>query len=77
MPQRIEKAIEASEAMGGKVLGVYSVLGEYDLVSIAEFPNDETALTLALALGAQGNIRTTTLKAFTKAEFAEIVKRLP
>ena len=77
MPQRIEKAIEASEAMGGKVLGVYSVLGEYDLVSIAEFPNDETVLTLALALGAQGNVRTTTLKAFTKAEFAEIVKRLP
>ena len=77
MPQRIEKAIEASEAMGGKVLGVYSVLGEYDLVSIAEFPNDETALTLALALGAQGNVRITTLKAFTKAEFAEIVKRLP
>jgi uncharacterized protein with GYD domain len=77
MPQRIEKSIEASEAMGGKVLGVYSVLGEYDLVSIAEFPNDETVLTLALALGGQGNVRSTTLKAFTKAEFAEIVKRLP
>jgi uncharacterized protein with GYD domain len=26
MPQRIEKAIEASEAVGGKVLGVYSVM---------------------------------------------------
>ena len=77
MPQRIEKAIEASEAMGGKVLGVYSVLGEYDLVSIAEFPNDETVLTLALALGGQGNVRSTTLKAFTKEEFAEIVKKLP
>ena len=77
MPQRMEKAIEASEAVGGKVLGVYSVLGEYDLVSIAEFPNDETVLILALAFGAQGNIRTTTLKAFTKEEFAEIVKKLP
>ena len=77
MPQRIEKAIEASEAMDGKVLGVYSVLGEYDLVSIAEFPNDETVLTLALALGGQGNVRSTTLKAFTKEEFAEIVKKLP
>ena len=77
MPQRIEKAIEASEAVGGKLLGAYVVMGDYDLVSIAEFPNDETALTLALALGAQGNIRTTTLKAFTKAEFAEIVTRLP
>ena len=77
MPQRMEKAIEASEAVGGKVLGVYSVLGEYDLVSIAEFPNDETVLTLALALGGQGNVRSTTLKAFTKEEFAEIVKKLP
>lgn len=77
IPQRIEKGIEASEAMGGKVLGVYVVMGDYDLVSIAEFPNDEAVLSLALALGAQGNVRTTTLKAFTKEEFAEIVKKLP
>ena len=77
MPQRMEKAIEASEAVGGKVLGVYSVLGEYDLVSIAEFPNDETVLSLALAFGSQGNVRSTTLKAFTKEEFAEIVEKLP
>ncbi|MCG6916264.1 MAG: GYD domain-containing protein [Deltaproteobacteria bacterium] len=77
MPQRIEKAIEASEAVGGKLLGAYVVMGDYDLVSIAEFPNDETVLSLALALGAQGNVRTTTLKAFTKEEFAKIVKKLP
>jgi uncharacterized protein with GYD domain len=77
MPQRMEKAIEASEAVGGKVLGVYSVLGEYDLVSIAEFPNDETVLSLALAFGSQGNVRSTTLKAFTKETFVEIIKKLP
>ena len=77
MPQRMEKAIEASEAVGGKVLGVYSVLGEYDLVSIAEFPNDETVLSLALAFGSQGNVRSKTLKAFTKETFAEIVEKLP
>jgi uncharacterized protein with GYD domain len=76
-PQRLEEAIKASEAMGGKMLGVYTVMGEYDYVSIGEFPNDETVLTLALALGAKGNVRTTTLKAFTKEEFAEIVKNLP
>jgi len=76
-PQRIEEAIKAAEAMGGKSLGVYTVLGEYDYVSVGELPNDEMALTLALAFGAQGNVRTTTLKAFTKEEFAEIVKKLP
>ena len=76
-PKRIEEAIKAAEAVGGKVLGFYTVMGEYDYVAIGEFPNDEAALTLALAMGAQGNVRTTTLKAFTKEEFAKIVKKLP
>ena len=76
-PQRVEEAIKAAGAMGGKSLVVYTVMGEYDYVAIGEFPNDETVLTLALAIGAQGNVRTTTLKAFTKEEFAKIVKKLP
>ena len=76
-PQRIEEGIKALEAAGGKVIGFYSVMGEYDYVSIGEAPNDESAVALALAIGSQGNVRTTTLKAFTKEEFAEIVKKLP
>ena len=76
-PKRIEEGIKAVEAAGGKMIGFYSVMGEYDFVSIGEAPNDETAVALALALGSQGNARTTTLKAFTKEEFAGIVKKLP
>ncbi|MBW2581728.1 MAG: GYD domain-containing protein [Deltaproteobacteria bacterium] len=76
-PQRIEEGIKGFEAMGGKTIGFYSVMGEYDYVGIGEVPNDETAVAFALALGSQGNARTTTLKAFTKEEFAEIVKKLP
>ena len=76
-PQRMEKGIKALEAMGGKVIGIYSVMGEYDYVGIGEMPNDEAALTLALAMGSEGNVRTTTMKAFSKEEFAEIVKKLP
>jgi uncharacterized protein with GYD domain len=76
-PQRMEKGIKALEAMGGKVIGIYSVMGEYDYVGMGGMPNDEAALTLALAMGSEGNVRTTTMKAFTKEEFAEIVKKLP
>jgi uncharacterized protein with GYD domain len=76
-PKRIEEGIKAVEAAGGRVIGFYSVMGEYDFVSIGEAPNDQTAVALALAVGSQGNARTTTLKAFTKEEFAEIVKKLP
>jgi uncharacterized protein with GYD domain len=76
-PKRIEEGLKAVEAAGGKTIGFYSVMGEYDFVSIGEAPNDETAVALALGLGSQGNARTTTLKAFKKEEFAEIVKKLP
>ena len=76
-PSRVEDAIKGAEAMGGKVIGVYSVMGEYDYVTIGEFPSDETQMAFTMALGSRGNVRTTTLKAFTKEEFAQIVKKLP
>jgi len=76
-PARVDAAIKAVEAMGGKSLGVYYVMGEYDLVSIGEIPNDEAAMAFALSIGAAGNAHTTTLKAFTKDQFAAIVKKLP
>ena len=76
-PGRVEEAIKVAQAMGGKVLGVYIVTGEYDYVTIGEFPSDEVAMTFALGLGSGGNVRTATLKAFTKEEFASMVKKLP
>ncbi len=76
-PQRIEQAIKAFEAMGGKLLGFYTVTGEYDYISIGESPSDEVMMRFAIALSAQGNVRTTTIQAFTKEEFAEMVKALP
>jgi uncharacterized protein with GYD domain len=76
-PARVEDAIKGAQAMGGKVIGVYSVMGKYDYVTIGEFPNDEVAMAFAMKLGSAGNVRTTTLKAFTKEEFAEIVKKVP
>ena len=76
-PQRIEEGIRGFEAMGGKVLCFYPVMGEYDYVSIGEAPNDEVAMTFMLALGAGGKVRTTTLKAFSREEFGNIVKILP
>ena len=64
-------------AFGGKLIDFYAVLGEYDYVAIAEFPNDEAGMTFLLTLGAQGNVRTTTLKAFNTQQFGELVKKIP
>jgi len=46
-------------------------------LAVTEFPNDEVGMGFLLTLGSLGNVRTTTLKAFTESEFTEIVKKLP
>jgi len=76
-PARVEAGIKAWEALGGKLIGFYSVMGEYDYVAVGEGPSDEVATTFALGLGSLGNVRTTTLRAYTAEEFAAIVKKLP
>jgi uncharacterized protein with GYD domain len=75
-PQRVDAAAKTIEAMGGKLTGFYFTLGEYDYVSIVEGLTDEAGASFLLKLGSMGNVRTTTLKAFTKKDFAEIVKNL-
>ncbi|MDH7594394.1 MAG: GYD domain-containing protein [Methanomicrobiales archaeon] len=76
-PKRIEEGIAAFEAMGGKILGFYTMLGEYDYLAIGDLPDDETALSFALALSSKGFVRTTTLKAISTDAFAGAVRRLP
>jgi uncharacterized protein with GYD domain len=76
-PQRIEQAAARLEAMGGHLLDFHMVMGDYDYVAVGELPSDEAVATFLLALGSEGNVRTTTLKAFTRKEFTAIVKKLP
>ena len=75
--ERIEQGIKAWKTMGGELTSFYTVMGEYDYVAIGEAPSDEVAMTFLLGLGSLGNVRTTTLKAFTNQVVAEIIKRLP
>jgi uncharacterized protein with GYD domain len=75
-PKRIELASRAIEAMGGKMIGIYAVMGEYDYVAIGQIPNAEAGMAFVLGLGAMGNVRTTTLRAFPEKEFIKIVKKL-
>jgi uncharacterized protein with GYD domain len=76
-PKRIEANLKAVEGAGGKMIGFYLTLGEYDYIAIAEGPSDEVATSFNLALSAQGNVRTTTLKAFTLEEFTSMVNKMP
>jgi uncharacterized protein with GYD domain len=76
-PERYQEGVKKFEAMGGKMLGFYATMGEYDYVAISEAPSDEVGMAFALGLGALGYVRTTTLKAFTPEEFAGMIRKLP
>jgi len=76
-PKRLDAAKKGIEALGGRLVGFYAVMGEYDHVAITEMPSDEVGMSFVLALGAQGNVRTTTMKAFPEKEYLKIVKKMP
>ncbi len=64
------------ERRGGKLHGIYWTQGEYDLVTVAEFPDEQTGMAQLLALGSLGNIRTETLRAFTESEMEAIIRKI-
>jgi uncharacterized protein with GYD domain len=76
-PQRFAEGAKAFEAIGGKMIGFYSTMGEYDYVGIAEIEDEEAGLAFTMGLGSQGNIRTTTMRAYNMEEFKRIVDKIP
>ncbi len=70
-------ARKAFEEAGAKIKDFYLVMGEYDIIFVAEAPNDETVAKLALILGSKGSVKTRTMRAFTEAEYRKLVGSLP
>ena len=63
------------ERSGGKVHQIVWTVGEYDLVSVVEFPEDESGVAALLQVGALGNIRTNTLRGYNAQEMEGIIAR--
>jgi uncharacterized protein with GYD domain len=76
-PQRIEAGLKMFEKMGGKLIGFYATMGEYDYIGIGESSSDEVATAFNLALSSVGSVRTTTIRAFSIEEFSDMIKKLP
>jgi uncharacterized protein with GYD domain len=74
--QRADAAKEAAGRFGAKMTQIYWTQGAYDIVAVIDAPDDESATTFALALGMAGNIRTQTLRAFSKDEMNGILAKL-
>ena len=57
-------AKEAAAKLGVKFNDFFWTLGQYDLVILAEAPDDETMTAVMLKLASLGNVKSQTLRAF-------------
>lgn len=75
--KRAQAFREMAAKYGVTVKDMYWTLGSYDVVSILESPDEQTATALGLAVGAMGNIRTQTLRGFSATEMNAILAKMP
>ncbi|HVB22369.1 MAG TPA: GYD domain-containing protein [Ktedonobacteraceae bacterium] len=75
-PERLQTFETAVKEVGGKLIGFYLVMGQYDYIIVTEAPDDQTAARLVLGTIAQGSVRTQTMRAFPREEFEQIARGL-
>jgi len=63
------------EARGGKVRELVWTVGDYDIVSVIEFPDEASSVAALLQLASAGNIRTKTLRAYSSREMDAIIEQ--
>lgn len=75
-PSRADAAKALCRKHGAEMTALYMTMGEYDLISIIEAPDDATVAKILLTLAGTGSIRTKTVKAFTESEYRQIIGSL-
>ena len=74
--KRASAVTEMASKMGAKIVDAFWTLGPYDVVLVAEAPDDETMTTFSLKLSSFGNVKTQTLRAFRASEMDAILSRV-
>ena len=75
-PKRAEAFRQMAKTFGVTVKDIFWTQGRYDIVTVVEAPDELSATALNLSLGALGNIRTESLRAFSSAEMMKIVAKM-
>ena len=74
--KRADAIKEMAKKFGVTVKEIYWTLGSYDVVHIYEAPDDASIAAFLASLGALGNVRTQTLRAFSQADMNGILAKL-
>jgi len=72
---RYRAAKDDLERRGVTIKDIYWTSGQYDVVTVIEAADGETAMAGILHLVSQGNLRTTTLRAFNADEAQRVIDK--
>ena len=75
-PKRADAFKQMAKTFGVTVKELFWTQGRYDVVTIVEAPDESSAMSLSLSLGALGNVRTESLRAFSAGEMAAVVGKM-
>jgi uncharacterized protein with GYD domain len=74
-PERTNRAVELIRKNGGRVVSMYAVLGEHDLVFTLDFPDAEKALATSIALSKMTGISFTTSPVVEVEKFDKLMTK--
>jgi uncharacterized protein with GYD domain len=74
--KRAEAFRELAKGAGVTVKDLYWTLGQYDIIAIADAPDETTVTALGLTLGKSGNVRTQTLRSFSSDDMKKILAKV-
>jgi uncharacterized protein with GYD domain len=74
--ERTDKAVELIKKNGGKVISMYAVIGEHDLVLTLDFPIPENAIATSVALNKLTGISFTTSPVVEVEKFDKLISEV-
>jgi len=76
-PKRVQAAKDAAKKLGIEIKQIFLTTGEFDILSILEAADGDKVAKFAMMTGAQGNVRTRTVRAWPEAEMIKLISELP
>lgn len=74
--KRADAVKDLAKKFGVTAKDFYWTLGAYDVVVVFDAPDDASMTALGLAIGGGGNVRTQTLRAFSRDEMNGVLAKL-
>ena len=75
-PKRAAAAKEMAKKVGVEIKQTYLTNGQFDLASVVESASGDNIAKFCMQVGALGNVRTSTVRAWSQDEYMKLISEL-